>query len=201
MAVENGQEDVLPEIHALLTLEETEANSLPYFSEFQTALICAARGGHHTTVKTLLAAGADVNRVPFSEERSGWTALHAAVGAGKLDIVNMLIDAGADIDCLAYDPHNTQGLISLLQLASREGHTDIVRSLLVAGADVSFDVEIALDDENWELARNLEAAGASIDALTSRKTKIKMLEALQTTGGRNLTHRRKQLDLRSSRIP
>ena len=56
-----------------------------------TPLMAAASGGHADTVKSLLAAKADVN----AAQKSGDTALKLATAAGHADVAQLLKDAGA----------------------------------------------------------------------------------------------------------
>ena len=67
-------------------------------------------------------------------DRGGYTALHLAAKAGKLDVIDALVGAGADIDGTAgtnYTP---------LAIAVLNGRTDALRRLLQRGADVNADV-------------------------------------------------------------
>ena len=57
----------------------------------EPSLIRAAKEGDTETVKTLLAAGADVH----AKDRDGWTALMFAAVKGHTDIVRVLRQAGA----------------------------------------------------------------------------------------------------------
>lgn len=109
-----------------------------------TALIRAAGKGHTDVVRVLLAAGANVNQYyPSSmveESHDQWfdtvhdprsvTALMHASGEGHLEIVSLLIRAGAHVNTTT-----NQGT-SALMYASNRGRTEVVRALLAAGADV-----------------------------------------------------------------
>ena len=58
-----------------------------------TALVDAATWGHEHCVRTLLAAGAEID-IPH---REGWTALMIASQEGRMDAVRLLLEAGADV--------------------------------------------------------------------------------------------------------
>ena len=88
----------------------------------------AAMRGDVEAVRALLQDGADVN----AAQGDGMTALHWAAEAGDLEMVGMLLYAGA----------NVQGVTRLgdytpLHLASNAGNERVVAGLLEAGADAS----------------------------------------------------------------
>ena len=94
-----------------------------------TALIPAADRGHVAAVRALLATDIDVDHV----NRLGWTALLEAVilgdgGAAHQRIVELLVDAGADVDLADRDG------VTPLAHARRRGHTGIVALLEAAAA-------------------------------------------------------------------
>ena len=60
------------------------------------ALVFAARAGQHPVVALLLARGADARRA-VSVDGIRMTALHAAAQADEVDVVERLLDAGADL--------------------------------------------------------------------------------------------------------
>ena len=72
----------------------------------------------------LLARGA-----PQEADLKGTTPLHAAVGAGRLEIVRLLLEHLAPVD-----PCNQDGMTPLLA-AAQLGHPDITSTLLAAGAN------------------------------------------------------------------
>lgn len=96
-----------------------------------TELMNAAYAGDLEHVRQLLAAGADVN----AKDEGGWTALmkacyNAEQKRGYAEVVQALIDAGADIEApIGYG-------VRPLMLAAGYGEADVVDTLLKAGADV-----------------------------------------------------------------
>jgi ankyrin repeat protein len=96
-----------------------------------TLLMLACHSGNLPMVMALIGAGAEVNT---SDER-GWTALTKAVynaeqNRGYADVVQALIDAGANIEAtISYG-------IRPLMLAAGYGETAVAETLLKAGADV-----------------------------------------------------------------
>jgi ankyrin repeat protein len=92
-------------------------------------LVDAAETGDTTMVRELLAAGVDVN---FSTEGGGGrTAIYMAAMEGHLEVVNILIDARADVDKVRTDG------CSPLFTAAGNGHLEVVKALAGAKADVN----------------------------------------------------------------
>jgi|SRR4030095_7987828 ankyrin repeat protein len=85
----------------------------------ETPLHVAVVQGDVAAIKTLLAAGADIN----AKGEHGYTALHEAVEQGKIDIVKLLLALGSSIAAT-----NDDGL-STLELARVTGREDIVAEL------------------------------------------------------------------------
>lgn len=132
----------------------------------QPVLHIAAREGNLDVVKALVEAGADVDRRNAFKEtpimlaslagsaniveyllskdaevnQPGWTALLYAATNGRTDIVKMLLEASAYIDCTS--PNGTTPLM----MATRGGYIDTVRLLLEEGADPT------VKNENGETA-------------------------------------------------
>jgi len=86
-------------------------------------------------------------------------ALVYCAGYGKLDFVEYLLAAGADVHA-SYD--------RALRLASNNGHTEVVKVLLAAGADVhTYDdraLQWASGNGHTEVVKVLLAAGADVHA-------------------------------------
>ena len=99
----------------------------------------AVREGDADRVRKLLDAGADVNGRNSSKAvkllRGGtplqWTSLHYAAYYGHLEIAEILISRGADLD--ADDPYYS----TPLYLAVEEGHPEVVEFLISKGAKVN----------------------------------------------------------------
>uniref|UniRef100_A0A5K3ETX1 ANK_REP_REGION domain-containing protein n=2 Tax=Mesocestoides corti TaxID=53468 RepID=A0A5K3ETX1_MESCO len=96
--------------------------------EGYTPLMEAAREGHEDTVAVLLAAGADVNA---KTEETQETALTLAACGGFIEVCEMLLKAGADIEV------GNTGCSTPLMEAAQEGHLELVRRLLHQGANVN----------------------------------------------------------------
>jgi ankyrin repeat protein len=121
-------------------------------------LMEAVEDGDAVTVGDLVRFGVDVN----TKDNKGLTALIKAVESGLTDIVQALIDAGADVNA----PDREYGATPLMAAAS-EGHTEIVRTLLQTGADLNIK---AAGDEKGEgagwTALMVAAMGGHIDVVS-----------------------------------
>jgi HEAT repeat protein len=91
------------------------------------ALMQAASRNDDAAIRQILLAHPDV--LNDHEDGSGWTALHAAAGVGRLRAVEALVKAKA-----ALNIQNTAGRTPLHE-AIRGGHHAIVKLLLESGAD------------------------------------------------------------------
>ncbi|XP_017839877.1 protein fem-1 homolog B isoform X2 [Drosophila busckii] len=101
-----------------------------------TPLTMAAMSGNVTFVKTLLShydvdLERECNVIFDGLVVYGATALWVAAGMGHLQIVKLLVQAGASIN------HNTKAQSSPLRAACYEGRLDIVQFLIEHGADVN----------------------------------------------------------------
>ena len=88
----------------------------------------AAMDGDIEAVRALLTEGADVN----APQGDGMTALHWAAEAGDVEMVGMLLYAGANLQGVT-----RLGAYTPLHLASKAGKDRVVARLLEAGADPS----------------------------------------------------------------
>ena len=91
----------------------------------------AAREGDADRVRKLLDAGADVNVRNTNKGHLQYTPLHWAAYYGHLEITEILISRGADLD--AEDPDYA----TPLYLAAEQGHPKVVEFLISKGAEVN----------------------------------------------------------------
>jgi len=91
-----------------------------------TPLLMASQNRHISTCKLLIGYGADVNARHTGQK---CTALHLAASNEYHDIIRLLLEAGADVDC--EDPRG----YTPLGMAGTEGYVKCVKMLLKAGAD------------------------------------------------------------------
>ena len=115
----------------------------------ETPLMTAARVGSLASVKVLLARGATVDA---KDQRRGQTALMWAAAEGHADVVQTLVELGADVHLRL-----SSGFTPLL-FAVREGRSAVVRVLLKAGSDVNETVPM---DRKRGYGGRLPPAGAS----------------------------------------
>ena len=108
-----------------------------------TAIALACESGSGAIVQKLLAAGVTANATgPYGE-----TALHTCAHSGNVDAVKVLIANGAALD--GGDSWRGQ---TPLMWATAEGHADVMRVLIEAGADVNTRSTIIA----WERQRTSE---------------------------------------------
>jgi ankyrin repeat protein len=96
-----------------------------------TPLVEVLRRNDMSSVRALFQLGLD----PNSREESGRTLLEWAAFQGNVELVRILIEAGADVNA-SYKAQNKQGWTPLL-LAAQMGHRDAANALIKAGADAS----------------------------------------------------------------
>ncbi|SVA24222.1 uncharacterized protein METZ01_LOCUS77076 [marine metagenome] len=122
------------------------------YAALESPVADAAMHSDHTTVRSLLREGADVN----TAQGDGMTALHWAAVNGQLDTAKMLLYAGANLRATtrlhAYSP---------LHLASRSGHADTVKLFLDNGADATVTTTTGVTP------LMLAASSGSADAVTA----------------------------------
>jgi len=138
-----------------------KAEYFRYSGVLAPKLINAVKAGNANLVRRLLDLGADPNTASrrFRDHRR--TALMLASLGGHLEIVDLLLAAGANVDDRSANKNTA------LMFASSRGHLPIVKRLLAAGADVDVvgyagrtALQYALDKRYSEITATLRAAGA-----------------------------------------
>ena len=171
-AAQYGNEEIV----SLLLAAGADANGSKLIK--RTALIGAVGGadwngpGNKNIVKLLLAGGADINGV----DEYGHTALGVATVQGDVEMVNILLAAGAEVDKVGVasqhlkDKHSYLYDTTPLISAARHRRKDVLEALLAAGADVNGVDEYgntalgeAALNRRKDLVDILIAAGADVD--------------------------------------
>ena len=132
-----------------------------------TELLNAVLAGDVVKATTLLKNGADCN----TSNDEGATLLMLAAGAGHIEIVEMLIAAGAKVD--ATDARGWTALMkALFNYELNRGFPDIVSALISAGADIEHQVSygtrplmIAAGYGEASVVEVLLAAGVDVGAM------------------------------------
>lgn len=130
------------------------------------ALHDAVRTGDFAAAKSAVAEGSDVNETDFILG----TPLHVAVSEGRLKMVEMLVDHGADVEAVS----EQQGSRAL-HLAAQFGHADIAALLIKEGANTdagdshhNTPLHRAAKEGHLYVVRLLLEQGAIIDKRESR---------------------------------
>ncbi|KAL3319329.1 hypothetical protein Ciccas_002011 [Cichlidogyrus casuarinus] len=96
-------------------------------SQIDRTIFDVCRQGDMETLQYLVRSGTSINSIDYSGRKS--TPLHFAAGYGRRDIVEYLVNKGADIDA-----KDDGGLIPLHNACSF-GHFSVVQSLIAAGSN------------------------------------------------------------------
>lgn len=114
----------------LLISRRADLNSVSKHEMRVTPLHAALFGRRVEAARVLIEAGADVRprRAGTGWPRAGWTALHYCAGFGFVQLVQALIDCGADVNALDDENHTPVGV------AIEAGQSDTVKILRANGA-------------------------------------------------------------------
>lgn len=93
----------------------------------ETLLMEAIAAGDSAEVKSLLAAGVDINY----HDEGGWTILGESALSGNVEFAQAALSRGARVNA-----RNQKGFTALM-IAASANHPDVVRALLSAGADAA----------------------------------------------------------------
>ena len=113
-------------------------------------LTVAAKDGLVETARTLLAAGAEVDRA----DNSGWTALFATARFGHVQAMRVLLEAGAEVNRAANNGSTA------LHVAAQNGQVEAIRTLVEAGADPNRP-----SNQGLSLERDRAPSGVALEAL------------------------------------
>ncbi len=144
-------------------LIDSYANVNALDNDGKIVLFYACRNFNIEMMKLILDNGGK-NYINFSDH-SQWTVLiyvsMSYIGGRSADMVQLLIDYGADVNA------RTRDSWTALSMASRGGNTEVVKVLLAAGADVNIRhqhgftaLSSASQNGHTEIANLLMAAGA-----------------------------------------
>jgi ankyrin repeat protein len=143
--------------------------------EGETPLLAASRSGSVPTVRLLLARGVDVNA---AEKFQNTTALMWAAAEGHIDVVDLLIEAGADPNRQGHvttltERHNADhptGGFTALMFAARAGNDALVRRLVARGANVNLkngddasSAMVAMYNDRFDVAGTLIELGSDVN--------------------------------------
>ena len=156
---------VVPQLELVETLDLAQVNkfynaavwsveAMKSMDKKQKVILEADRGGHTALpllivftflnnlpgLRTLLSTGVDLSQKCHTQ---GATALLHAAKDGSLEAVNLLLEAGADVNERCKTRHSEQ--ITPLVMAIRSGHAAVVSALVAAGADVELKSELNRD--------------------------------------------------------
>ncbi|MDX1395254.1 MAG: ankyrin repeat domain-containing protein [Gemmatimonadota bacterium] len=113
----------------------------------------AAMAGDTEAVRELLRSGADVN----AAQGDGMTALHWAARRGDVELADMLLFAGANVEAVT-----RIGQYTPLHLGARAGNAQLVTRLLEEGADPA-----AVTSKSGATALHLAASSGDVTAITA----------------------------------
>jgi ankyrin repeat protein len=128
-------------------------STLTHAQEETTPLIEAVKANDLANVKKLIAAGTDVNEWDDNFQRP----LEVAIQKGRLDIVQVLVESGAE-------DHTA------VSTAVEYGNVPIVHYLVEAGFNIGEAIVYAVEDNDIKMATYLAEHGAEVDFSQKRKT-------------------------------
>ena len=159
-----------------------------------TPLTSAACMQHPEVVQQLVAARADVDHAaPAGDDNRGNTALQKAAWKGDVNMLQLLLDLGADINRLDEDGYTP---LAASACAGVDGPT--IRALIAARADVDSGqtppLALAMQREDRECAQLLLEAGASQAKARAHRGGVDDPENVYFVGHQNSEEQRRAVD-------
>ena len=148
------------------------------FDQLKTSLNLAIKSNNHETIKQCLTDILNTDKINESLTGNGGTPLMVAAKHGYKEIVELLVEAKADVNIADGDGDTA------LILAAENGYTDIVELLVGAGADVNKADKIgltalmyAVQDGHADIMKVLFKARADVNKADSDGLTALMLAA------------------------
>jgi uncharacterized protein len=163
------QETVHVVILALLAVVSmvTLSTGGAWAQELSVKLIEACKNGDSDSVTSLLQQGASPDAFTPDEPHGGMTALRWAVIRNHLNVVKVLLEAGADVNAKSADG------ITVLMVAAATGNTEMVGLFLDKGAEIDAQCSrgttalmSASEEGNVDIMRMLLERGAAVNTKT-----------------------------------
>ena len=160
-----------------LWLAKRKVRSSCYWQYRSSDLLTAIDEGQRDVVQELLESGIDPNKDPMPKGQQGAYPLHLAVVKGNKEIVQILLDNGAQIDLKAKNKDEA----TPLAWAAFFGQKDVVSLLIEAGAPIN-----ALDaNHGTPLDAATFAWRASQDNAAWAKNLMEIITILKANGGKH----------------
>ena len=157
----SGHYELADVLRPATTLDTTALVNKLFLDAFKFAI----KEGQAVKMKNLLDVGGA--NPDMADEERGWTALHMAAAAGKLELIKVLLERGASVDTL------DKQQFTPLMFAAAGGHLKLAQVLVDAGADIVLEQadgktarDLADAKEHDEVIEYLDEIKADLDAMT-----------------------------------